>query len=225
MAEKDLEASDIERKVHDLAEAMNRVRDAQADRDDVVVEMKHAKLSRLELLAEDLAPVFDDVPEENETFEFAITNGQVPRLWIDMTSFIRMAADGREYEFVKDTRMGRVILGRSANREVVGQRVTDYIAERVLERERMIEGDWMSAKPQPRDDAAETSQSASDQPLMDDAEPAGVVDNETTPTSAKGQSALTWFLAGAVITLFVMLLAVVFDQVEPIRDWLQQLTA
>ena len=79
MAEKDLEAADIERKVHNLAEAMSRVRSAQADREDVVVDMKHAKFSRLELLADDVAPVFDDVPDDNEQFEFAITNGETPR--------------------------------------------------------------------------------------------------------------------------------------------------
>lgn len=146
MTEKDLEASDIESKVHDLAEAMNRVRSNQADRDDVVVDMKHAKLSRLELLAEELATVRDDIPENVEQFEFAVTNGETPRLWIDMTSFVRMAADGREYEFVKDTRLGRTILGRTTNRKHIGQTITDYVAERLLERERMIEGDWIAAK-------------------------------------------------------------------------------
>ena len=146
MVEKDLEASDIERKVHDLAETMSRLRNAQADRDDVVVDMKHAKFSRLQLLAEDISPVFEDIPEDNEQFEFALTNGETPRLWIDMTSFVRMGADGREYEFVKDTRLGRVILGRSTHRELIGKSITDYVAERILERERMIEGDWISAK-------------------------------------------------------------------------------
>lgn len=145
MAKEDIDAKDIERKVHDLADSMNKVRSAQADRDDVVVDMKHAKLSRLELLAADLANVFEDVPVENEQFEFALTNGEVPRLWIDMTSFVRLGADGREYEFVKDTRLGRTILARSGNRKKMGRRITDYIAERILERERMIEGDWLSA--------------------------------------------------------------------------------
>ena len=55
MIKKNFKPGEIERKVHDLAKAMNRVRSAQADRDDVVVEMKHAKISRLELLAEDFA--------------------------------------------------------------------------------------------------------------------------------------------------------------------------
>ena len=131
MAVEELEPEDIERKVHDLAKAMEKSRAAHADRDDVVVDMKHAKISRLELLAGDLEPVFAGIPKDCEQFDFAITNGQTPRLWIDMTSFVRMAADGREYEFVKDTRLGRTVLGRSVSRETVGEAITDYVAERL----------------------------------------------------------------------------------------------
>lgn len=144
MIKKEMEAGEIERRVHDLANAMNKIRSSQADRDDVVVEMKHTKLSRLELLLEDLQSVIDDVPADNEQFDFALSKGEVPRLWVDMTTFVRMGRDGRDYEFVKDTRMGRVILARADNRQKIGAQVTDYVAERVLERERMIEGDWLS---------------------------------------------------------------------------------
>ena len=139
-----MEPGEIERRVHNLANAMNRIRSAQADRDDVIVEMKHSKLSRLELLLDDLKSVAEDIPKDNEQFEFSLVKGDTPRLWIDMTTFVRMAEDGREYEFVKDTRMGRVVLGRSSNRRRVGEKVTSYVAERVLERERMIEGEWHS---------------------------------------------------------------------------------
>lgn len=144
MIKKEMEAGEIERRVHDLANAMNKIRTAQADRDDVVVEMKHTKVSRLDLLREDLQSVQDDIPYDNEMFDFALMKGDPPRLWIDMTSFVRMGADGREYEFVKDTRMGRVILGRASSRKKMGEHITDYVAERILERERMIEGDWLS---------------------------------------------------------------------------------
>lgn len=146
MIKKEMEAGEIERRVHDLANAMNKIRTAQADRDDVVVEMKHTKVSRLELLRDDLQSVQDDIPYDNEMFDFALMKGDTPRLWIDMTSFVRMGADGREYEFVKDTRMGRVILGRGSSRKKMGEHITDYVAERLLERERMIEGDWPSIK-------------------------------------------------------------------------------
>ncbi|GEM_PF-1656944 len=144
MIKEEMEAEDIERRVHDLNLAMNKIRSAQADRDDVVVQLKSSKLSRLELLYDDVKSVLDDIPYDNEQFEFALSKGDMPKLWVDMTSFVRVGDDSREYEFVKDTRMGRVILGKTDNRHKMGEIVTAYIAERLLDRERMIEGDWLS---------------------------------------------------------------------------------
>lgn len=146
MAEQELDAKQIEAKVHDLKEAMERVRRAQADRDDVVVDMKQAARTRLELLAQDLQPVMNQVPEGDDRFEFALTNGETPRLWIDMTTHVRMGRDRRFYEFVKDTRLGRAILAESDDRSQIARAVTDYVAERVLERERALEGDWQAMK-------------------------------------------------------------------------------
>ncbi|MEM7215253.1 MAG: hypothetical protein AAF423_06895 [Pseudomonadota bacterium] len=220
MNEQDIEADEIERKVHDLAEAMNRVRSAQADRDDVVVDMKDAKFKRLTLLAEDIAPVFDDIPEDNEQFEFAITNGETPRLWVDMTSFVRMAADGREYEFVKDTRLGRIVLGRNENRETIGKRITDYVAERLLERERMIEGDWISAKALIESRAEKQSSEISEDDNEEEKAP------DTAPRQAQpGSSAwLVWLLVILALGCAVVLGAVATDQLEPMLTRLQELT-
>ena len=133
-----------------LVSAIERVRTAQANRDDVVVEMKQTTRARLELLAQDLQPVFAQIPDENDQFEFALTDGDVPRLWIDMTSYVRMDRERRCYEFVKDTRNGRLILGESADRKEIAERVTDYVAARILERERMVEGEWHSMWLPPR---------------------------------------------------------------------------
>ena len=146
MAEADIDAKKIEAKVNDLASAMQRVREAQADRDDVVVEMRQAARSRLEMLAQQLQPVFEKLPEGSDQFEFALSGGENPRLWIDMTGFVRMGRDRRTYEFAKDTRLGRVVLAETANRSDMVKRVTDYVAERVLERQRAIEGDWLAMR-------------------------------------------------------------------------------
>lgn len=146
MSEVELDARKIEEKVSDLAQAMDRVRNDQAERDDVVVEMKQAGRARLEMLAQELQPVFKDVPDDNDQFEFALTSGEAPRLWIDMTSFVRLGRDRRVYEFVKDTRMGRTMLGETEDRSRMVKIVTNYIAERMLERERMIEGEWVAMR-------------------------------------------------------------------------------
>lgn len=144
MINEEYEPGDIERRVHDLAKAMNDVRASQANHDDAVEGLQYGKLSKLELLVDDLQGVINDIPRENDQFEFAITKGKSPRLWVDMTCFVRLVGEGHDYELVKDTRMGRSVLVRDASRRRIGEHVTKYVAERVLERERMLEGEWLS---------------------------------------------------------------------------------
>ncbi|PLP56698.1 hypothetical protein CYK37_24305 [Mesorhizobium loti] len=123
-----------------LSEAVRDVKNALADRDDVVVDMREAHRMRLELLASELAPVFADVPSDIDYFDFALSSGLQPRLWIDAVSHVAMGRDRRTYRFVKDTRLGRVVLAESQDMKVVGDQVTRYIAERLVERQRLMEG-------------------------------------------------------------------------------------
>jgi hypothetical protein len=124
-----------------LADAIRDVRNAVADRDDVVVDMREAQRMRLELLAAELAPVFNDVPSDNDWFDFALSSGLQPRLWIDAVSHVSMGRDRRTYRFLRDTRLGRVVLAESAEMRPVADQVTRYVAERVVERQRLLEGE------------------------------------------------------------------------------------
>ncbi|RRH92909.1 hypothetical protein EH240_30645 [Mesorhizobium tamadayense] len=128
-----------------LADAIRDVKNAFADRDDVVVDMREAHRMRLELLAADLAPVFDGVPADMDYFDFAVSSGLQPRLWIDAVSHVAMGRDRRTYRFLRDTRIGRVVLAESTEMKPVADAVTRYVAERVVERQRMMEGGAESA--------------------------------------------------------------------------------
>ena len=75
-----------------LADAIRDVKNAAADRDDVVVELREASRMRLDLLAAELAPVFADVPADIDLFDFTISSGLQPRLWIDAVSHVAMGA-------------------------------------------------------------------------------------------------------------------------------------
>ncbi|MDJ1462410.1 hypothetical protein [Nitratireductor sp. GZWM139] len=138
--------------VRRLSDAMREMKNAAADRTDVVVEMREASRTRLELLAQELQPVFDDVPADDPTFDFAISSGEQPRLWIDAVAHVAMGRDRRTYRFVRDTRLGRVVLAESAEIAPVANQVTRYIAERLVERQRAVEGD---VEPLPRGDTQE----------------------------------------------------------------------
>lgn len=123
-----------------LSDAIRDVKNAFADRDDVVVDMREAHRMRLDLLAAELAPIFADVPSDMDNFDFAVSSGLQPRLWIDAVSHVAMGRDRRTYRFLKDTRIGRVVLAESTEMRAVADQVTRYVAERVVERQRMMEG-------------------------------------------------------------------------------------
>lgn len=142
-----------------LAEALREVRNAAADREDVVVEMREAARTRLELLAQELEPVFAEVPDDEIQFDFAISSGLQPRLWIDATSHVAMGRDRRTYRFVKDTRLGRVVLAESTEMQPVVEQVTRYIAERLVERQRLMEGDVLPMLPRESARMAEAHES------------------------------------------------------------------
>jgi hypothetical protein len=130
-------------KVRSLRDTIREVRTAETERADVVVELRDAERARLELLAEELRGVFAEVPAEDDQFIFTVAAGTPPRLWIDMTAFVVMGRDRRTYRFLKDTRLGRTIIVESTELADVADTITHYVAERIIERERAIEGDWL----------------------------------------------------------------------------------
>lgn len=131
--------------VRRLSDAIRDARNAAAERDDVVVEMREAQRMRLEMLAAELKPLFDDVPADVDIFDFALSSGLQSRLWIDAVSHITMGRDRRTYRFLKDTRLGRVVLAESTDMKPVADQVGRYVADRIIERQRALEGEVRSA--------------------------------------------------------------------------------
>jgi hypothetical protein len=168
-----------------LADAVRDVKNAAADREDVVVELREAQKMRLELLAAELLPIFAEVPAD-AGFDFAMSSGTQPRLWIDAVSHVTMGRDRRTYRFLRDTRLGRVVLAESLDIKPVADQVTRYIAERIVERQRMIDGDVESVLVA--------------QPVAGTAQAASV---ETPSRWRRFLSGLVLVLAGAAVGLIV----------------------
>jgi len=118
-----------------LREALRRARIEAADRTGVVVELRDAEVARLEILNDALDPLFAQVPEKVDLFDRGISQGETPRLWIDVVAHILMGRDKRIYRFVQDTRFGRIVLAESHDVPVIVDAVTDYVARRLIERE------------------------------------------------------------------------------------------
>ena len=129
-----------------LDRAIRDVRIADVEQSSVVVELGDTERARLEILHEALEDVAKELPEDMEMLTFQIVPGRKPRFWIDITSFVEMARDKRTYRFLKDTRLGRVVLAQSQDVDDVADSVTHYLAERIIEREKAIESDYLLNK-------------------------------------------------------------------------------
>jgi hypothetical protein len=118
-----------------LRDALLKARIEAADRTGVVVDLRDAEVARLEILNDALDPLFAQVPEQIDLFDRGISQGDTPRLWIDVVAHIMMGRDKRMYRFVQDTRFGRIVLAESHDTAVIVEAVTDYVARRMIERE------------------------------------------------------------------------------------------
>jgi hypothetical protein len=131
---------DAAEEAHPLREALRAARIEAAERTGVVVEMRDAELARLEILDDELDPVFAEVPSHIELFDRGISRGEVPRLWIDAVAHVEMGRDKRVYRFVQDSRFGRKVLAESILSGEIARAVTKYVARRMIERDRMLAG-------------------------------------------------------------------------------------
>lgn len=121
--------------------ALRRARVEAAERTDVVVDMRAAELARLELLKDDLEPVFAQVPRDVDLFDLGLSQGERPRLFIDMVTFVEMGRDKRTYRLMRDGRHGRAAAAESPDADVIVDAVTAYVARRLVERERLLSDD------------------------------------------------------------------------------------
>jgi len=121
-----------------LRDALRQARIEAADRTGVVVDLRDAEVARLEILNEALDPLFTQIPEQVDLFDRGISQGDTPRLWIDVVAHVLMGRDKRIYRFVQDSRFGRIVIAESHDVPVIVQAVTDYVARRMVEREHAL---------------------------------------------------------------------------------------
>lgn len=157
-------------RVRSLRDAIRKVQLGEVERSDVVVELQDTERARLELLADEMKDVFKEIPEDDDQFTLQIVAGSTPRFWIDVTSHVVVGGDRRTYRLLKDTRLGRVVILETAEIDDMADCLTEYIAERILEREKALEGDWLNNRL--RQVAAETA--GTRQPKSDSSWAAGL---------------------------------------------------
>jgi len=122
----------------DLAAAVRRARVENAERAEAITDLREIEAARLALLESALRPVVAQAPPGVDLFDLAVASGDHPRLFIDMIAFIDMARDRRTYRFYQDTRHGRVLIAETPSIDKIAAAVTNYVARRLVERERAL---------------------------------------------------------------------------------------
>jgi hypothetical protein len=176
-----------------LRDAMRKARQSEVERNDVIVDLRETELARLDLLAESVEDVFGDIPESTDLFDGQVTPGDPPRLWIDVLAYVGMARDKRTYQFVQETRHGRKVVSETGSVDSMSQQVTQYIAHRMIERERALSSDQSpAALAEDERVRAEYADEKADNGKSVDADATASVDaTETTDTNADAGSGVS----------------------------------
>jgi hypothetical protein len=136
----------------DLGASIRQARVENAERAEAIAEVRELEIVRLKELASALEPVVDQAPQGVDVFDLALTQSEHPRLFVDMIAFVDMAHDKRTYRFFQDTRQGRLLIAESQSVDTIVAAVADYVARRLVERERELAVDPRAAaepRPQP----------------------------------------------------------------------------
>jgi hypothetical protein len=127
-----------------LTAAMRRARVEGVEQNHAVADLRETEIARLEILEEAVRPILAQLPGDVDIFDAGLAYGERPRLFIDMIGFVEMAHDRRSYRFLQDTRHGRATIAESERVEIMVEAITNYIARRLVERERALASDWRS---------------------------------------------------------------------------------
>lgn len=130
----------------DLAAAVRRARLENAERSEAIADLREIEAGRLALLESALKPVVRQAPPGVDMFDLTLTQGERPRVFIDMVAFVDMGRDRRTYRFFQDTLHGRVLIAESRQIDRIVLAVTNYVARQLVERERALAADGAVAE-------------------------------------------------------------------------------
>ena len=134
----------------DLAAAVRLARAENAERAQAIAELREIEMGRLALLETELKPVVRQAPPGVDLFDLTLSPGEHPRLFLDMVAFVEMGRDRRSYRFFQDTLHGRVLIAESQQIERIVAAVTNYVARRLVERERALAAECIEDALQPK---------------------------------------------------------------------------
>jgi hypothetical protein len=120
-----------------LRDAIRKARLEEAERLDGTADARDGEMARLELLRSELEGVFAEIPNQDDRFNLALVPSRPARLWIDLFTYVAVDEGSGAYLFIRNSEDGRRTLFSAANVADMADRITKYIAQEIVRRERM----------------------------------------------------------------------------------------
>jgi hypothetical protein len=121
-----------------FGEALRRARLAQAAHFDALMDIRDAQTLRLAALRDDLAQALKDRTLTQGFVDLALVPGDPPRLWVDLVTYVVMEPTPRVYRVMQDRAAAKEVMFESADRAAVMARLLDLVANRMVDRERVL---------------------------------------------------------------------------------------
>lgn len=119
-----------------LREAIRNARLEEAERLDRSADRRDGEIARLELLKAELETIFAELPDHDDRFNLVLVPSRPARLWIDLFTYAAIDDASGAYRFVRNSENGRRTLFSATNVADIADRITRYIAEEIVRRER-----------------------------------------------------------------------------------------
>jgi hypothetical protein len=119
-----------------LREAIRKARVDEAERLEHSADRRDGEIARLELLKAELEAVFSEIPGHDDRFNLVLVPSRPARLWIDLFTYAAVDDLSGAYLFIRNSEIGRRTLFSATNVSDITDRITRYMAQEIVRRER-----------------------------------------------------------------------------------------
>ncbi|MHA1133941.1 MAG: hypothetical protein ACTSRM_06640 [Alphaproteobacteria bacterium] len=120
-----------------LREVIRKARLEEAERLDATADTRDGEIARLELLKAELETVFAEIPKSDDRFSLVLAPSRPARLWIDLFTYVAVDDGSGAYLFIRNSENGRRTLFSANTVAEMADRITKYMAQEIVRRERM----------------------------------------------------------------------------------------
>lgn len=130
-----------------MARELKRARELQGAGHEARLAARDMAAMRLLAVKQELAPYVEALPELRAFVELALVNGETPKLWLDLISYVVMAPDQQHWRLVQDTADGREVIFETDQLDELIDFLRKFIAHRAVYRERLLRAEEADARP------------------------------------------------------------------------------